>query len=720
MTSSTWSPSSNTSALPRTSAEDKRLYTAAAVLAGFLTLVAGAFWAAVALVSGTTGGPFVVPTDQLVPTIQAHPVAVAALGTLGLTLISVPLVLAAVWALKNLSPTLPGHATRTEIKAELSEERARATAVWTRPGMTEAQRKACPVTDVAVPLHADEHRKPLWLPLENPSGVIAPTQSGKSRRDLIHKILAAPGGMLVSTTKPELFVWTAMTAHRRGVPVLLFDVTGSVDWPAQVRWSPIAGCEHPTQAMRRAKALVDAAAVDLGKQSGGNERTFRTRAYGVIRSYLVAAAIGDCSVGTLVDWSSSLKDEPVLILAERFPQLSRNLRSEMTMVAETRDAVWMSVRKALEPFLQDRIQTLCSPEPGTGFDAEAFIRSGGALYLIAGEETAADVAPVLTALVDHVITTARDLANLSAHERLDPVFSVILDELPTATPVPSLPATCADSAGRGVVIHWAAQSRAQLEEIYGQGGARSLVENTTALVVFGGIKDDHTLGWLSKLCGDYDVVRKSRSNGGGGTGKSSTTTSLQRVAKYQPADIREIPRDRALIIFRHLSPILARTTDVAARPDADNLTADRTRIRDGRSLVDRHGYPLPTTKPAVTHHPIAGPPPETTTPDETALSSLQDPGTAVASVATPAEPAGFAEAAVPARPDPQGRARLEPAARAALDTLIDTAQPWSEEEPPSGPEQDPIAGEDPDGGGTDVTGSGADVISLHARDRRPR
>jgi len=379
---------------------------------------------------------------------------------------------------------------------------------------------------------------------------------------------------------------------RRGVPVLLFDVTGAVDWPAQVRWSPIDGCEDPTQAMRRAKALVDAAAVDLGTVSGGNEKTFRTRAYGVIRSYLVAAAISGEQVGTLVDWAASMDEVPVRILDERFPQLASNLHAELKMVPETRDAVWMSVRKAIEPFLQDRIQALCSPPRGAGFDAEAFIRSGGALYLIAGEKSAADVAPVLTALVDHVITTARDMAARSAEERMDPVFSVFLDELPTATPVPDLPQTCADSAGRGVLIHWVAQSRAQLEQTYGHEGARSLIDNSAALVAFGGIKDEKTLEWLAKLCGDHDVTRKSRSSGGLFSGSGQTTTSLQRLPKYQAATIREIPRDRALIIFRHMAPILARTTDVSERPDAKALLADRATLREAEPIVDASGYPV--------------------------------------------------------------------------------------------------------------------------------
>jgi len=130
--------------------------------------------------------------------------------------------LAGIWAAKRFAPNTAGHATRADIKAELSEDRARATAAWTRPALTAKDRRHCAVTQVAVPLHADEHHRRLWLPLENPTGIIAPTQSGKSRRDFTPKILAAPGGMLVSTTKPELRHWHcdlagagALVTHRR-------------------------------------------------------------------------------------------------------------------------------------------------------------------------------------------------------------------------------------------------------------------------------------------------------------------------------------------------------------------------------------------------------------------------------------------------------------------------------------------------------------------------
>jgi len=42
-----------------------------------------------------------------------------------------------------------------------------------------------------------------------------------------------------------------------------------------------------------------------------------------------------------------------------------------------------------------------------------------------------------------------------------------------------------------------------------------------------------------------------------------------------------------------MAPILARTTDVASRPDADGLLADRRTLReDAAALVDGSGYPV--------------------------------------------------------------------------------------------------------------------------------
>jgi transcriptional regulator with XRE-family HTH domain len=112
----------------------------------------------------------------------------------------------------------------------------------------------------------------------------------------------------------------------------------------------------------------------------------------------------------------------------------------------------------------------------------------GSLYLIAGQHQAAQAAPLLTALVEHWLTTAQDMALDFPHRRHDPPVTTVLDELTTATPVPQLPDIISDSAGRGVLIHWAAQSLAKLEDVYSSPRGRQLLDNTTTLSVWGGLK----------------------------------------------------------------------------------------------------------------------------------------------------------------------------------------------------------------------------------------
>lgn len=53
--------------------------------------------------------------------------------------------------------------------------------------------------------------------------------------------------MVVSTPKPEQFLWRAMTAHGRGVSVPLFGVSGSLDWPAQVQGHADRHRQSPVQ-----------------------------------------------------------------------------------------------------------------------------------------------------------------------------------------------------------------------------------------------------------------------------------------------------------------------------------------------------------------------------------------------------------------------------------------------------------------------------------------
>lgn len=515
-----------------------------------------------------------------------------ALGTLLVSLGVTVSLLIAMW--RVWGPTQAGHASRAEIREELSPTAARRTATWTRPSLSPAQRRNAPITELAAPLHRGPTGR-MWVPFENPTGTLAPTQSGKTRRDLAHKAIDAPGPLLCSTTKADLIEFAGLARTRRPAagPVLVYDATGTVSWPAQLRWSPVTGCADPAIAYRRARAMVEAAAVTVeagGGGSAGNDRVFRERATMVLSAYLLAAALTGRAMHSVVSWATEKPPslEPVQLLNHYYPALSANLRAETEMVARTADAVWMSVRRVLEPLMNPTLLDLCTPEPGHGFDAAQFITDNSSLFLIAGQHQAAQAAPLLTALADHWLTTAQDLALTRPSRRLDPPATAVLDELPNATPLPELPDVISDSAGRGVIIHWAAQSLAHLEDTFTPTRARQLLDNTTTLTAWGALKDARALEWLSTLAGHHDRPRwQHHTDTFMGPGRTSVGT--ETVPTYRPGDIRGLPKGEVIVIHRHLPPIRARTIDINHRPDWPQLRADIRTVRAGNVAVATDG-----------------------------------------------------------------------------------------------------------------------------------
>lgn len=510
---------------------------------------------------------------------------------------------------RRFGPTTAGHASRGDVRAELSPSAARRTAEWTRPSLSAAERRRAAPTELAAPLHRGPGG-PMYTPLENPTGALAPTQSGKSRRGLAHIVLDAPGAVLCSTTKPDLleFAGLARTRREEAGPVLVFDATGQVRWPARLRWSPMTGCTDWAAAFRRAHTMVEASAVGLVNVAG-NDKVFRERATFVLGSYLLAAAAGGASIERLVNWAlqRTTSNEVVDILdGAGYADLAANLLEEVGMVAETADAVWLSVRRVIEPFLDPVLRELCSPPAGDGFDARSHLRDQGSLFLIAGQHHAAHAVPVLTALVEDWLTTAQEMALGCPARRLDPPATAVLDELPNATPLPQLPDTVSDSAGRGVLIHWGAQSIAQLEDTFTSARARQLLDNTTTLSLWGGLKDKRALDWASTLAGHHDRVRH-QAHTDGLLLPGRTSIGSETVPTYRPGEIRTVRRGRVLVLHRYLRPIHATTVDVTDRPDWPQLRRDVDDVRNGTARVTEDGYAR-RPKPVRFHPAVLRPP----------------------------------------------------------------------------------------------------------------
>ncbi|MDN5918079.1 MAG: TraM recognition domain-containing protein [Pseudonocardia sp.] len=574
--------------------------------------------AALALAGALAGGPLVWPSlgdtvtslgvlsgFQLAPLPAPHAALADHRGLFWVTaailvaVASAAVVLLVVPAWMRWGPTPPGHATRREMRRQVSPAACRRQARYTRP--TLAPRTA--VEELGTPVGQGPGGLVL-VPHRHHVGIIAPTQAGKTRRLITPIALAAPGAMWCQSTKPDILLHTALARTRRSGagPVLVLDTTDTVSWPATLKWSPIIGCQDPEIARRRAMTLVEAAAVTVEAGDGrgaGNDRVFRERAVMVLRAYLMAAAL-DTSAGVdeLLTWAAARQGTaPMDTLAKQgHSKIAADLQAEANMTAKTADAVWMSVRRVLEPLASPRVRAFCSPSPNEAVDLRTLIGSGGSVYIVAGRRQAPDWVPVLTALAEEWLHTAQDMALVGPGERLDPPAVAVLDELTNATPMPGLPDVISDAAGRGVLTHWAVQSVAQLQGAFGEGPATALLENSSTKVVFGGISDSTTLRWLSTVLGEHEQLRRQTQTDGflsGGRDTSSTET----VPTLRPGDVRTLEQDQVLVAHGNLRAIRARTVDLTKRRDWRQLSADAESIRGGYAEVNANGHS--TLRPAV-------------------------------------------------------------------------------------------------------------------------
>ncbi|GAA3612631.1 type IV secretory system conjugative DNA transfer family protein [Microlunatus ginsengisoli] len=516
-------------------------------------------------------------------------------------LLGVGVLVAGCWAgrvfYRLTAPTGTGFATRAHVARELSPAACRRRAKITRPDLTRRGRARAAAGQVGIPLHqAPVTGASLWLPLENATGVIAPQQSGKTLTDLIHKVLHAPAGLMVTSTKLDLFLLTASARQRTGSRVWLLDLTGAATWPTIVRWSPIHGCTTVKAAKRRAQALVHATTGGNSDDSG-NHRFFERRAVDVLTAYLLAAALSGASIPEFVGWCQNDTNTDAADILRQHPDLAavrRTLLQAQTVVDETRSGIWETLRDAIGCLTDPDLARTTLPHPEQpGFDPATFIRAGGTLYVVGSDDDAAAQAPLITAFVQDVLDTARRLAltdiPTTGRERLTPPFTAVLDEVASICPLPDLPDTLSDSAGRGVLIHYALQSPAQAQQRWGKA-ANTLFDNTTALTILGGLKSEDTLKWASLLVGRRLEERSSRQTGRGLGQPDSRHIGHERVDILEPAAIRQIPRGRALLIHRTTPALIVTLIPAWTRPDWTQLHTDATRLR--------HQTTSHTTEPA--------------------------------------------------------------------------------------------------------------------------
>lgn len=462
-----------------------------------------------------------------------------------------------------------GFANRTDIRRHLSAAAVIARARHTRPTLTAGKQRIRP-EQAGLALGTDPHsRQQIWGSVEDSYLYLGPPRSGKGVHLIIPQTLDAPGPVLVTATRPDTLRHTHQLRSRRG-PVLAFDPQGLADDIPRLRWAPHRGCDDPLVAIGRARALAAGAQLSTGSTSNGDFWESMTAA--VLRAYLHAAALTGRPIGDVLLWASRPTDPtPVRILRSE-TQAAGGWAEELAAQAgadpRQRDSVWAGVRRAVDSLADPRVLAACSPATGEEFDPGGFLDDNGTLYLLGTTGAQLSVAPLVTALLEDLLDTARKRAASSVGGRLDPPLLLLLDEAANIAPIPSLPNLLADGGGTGITTVAVLQSMAQARARWGEQAADALWDAATTKVIFGGLAHADDLSRISRLAGEIDQPTWTRSTGPSG---NSSSVAARRLPALPLEQLRCLPPGQAIVLARHTAPVRVHLTPWWQRPDAKQI-----------------------------------------------------------------------------------------------------------------------------------------------------
>ncbi len=342
--------------------------------------------------------------------------------------------------------------------------------------------------------------------------ILGPPRSGKTNALIIPNVLASNGPVVSTSTKPDVLDATRTARSSLG-RCYLFDPTGSVDRPADVRplrWSPLQSCTTWTGALSMARSLVE-----VGSSGGRAEHSHWTeRAQALLAPLLHAAALEGVDMRTLLTWVDRRQALPAQQVLDCGPDrptaLARNLLDGIVATDERElSGIWSTASGALTGFRSDHA-LLVTTDPD--FDPARFVESSDTVYVAAPAHRQALVAPLVVGLIEDIrqATYAR-----SAQEPFRPSWPPVLlalDEVANIAPLPELPSMISEGGGQGLVTLACLQDLSQARNRWPEraDGFPSLFGTT---VVLPGIGDVRTLDALSTLAGDEEVPVRSVSSG---------------------------------------------------------------------------------------------------------------------------------------------------------------------------------------------------------------
>ncbi len=479
-----------------------------------------------------------------------------------------------------------GHASTFELWLRWGRLAAFRRSARARRSMTFWRRLWCP-EEHSLLIGRAQYRHGLRIPVEEHLLVMAPPRTGKTGL-LARIILHYPGPVVATTTKHDVYQLTSGIRAARG-RVHVFNPQRIGGVASTFRWNPVAGCQDPATAIRRADHFAYAVSM-----SGTEESSFwSAKASSYLRCLFHAAALAGSDMRTIAAWALGSAEPAEDILtragAAQWAAELAELRSEAQKTAAT---VRMVLSRALGFMADPALAASVLPSSDGGVDIPGFLRDVGTLYLIAeSEHDDSPVAPLFAAMAGEIHHAAAQYGQAMPGGRLDPPLLMALDEIVQTCPVP-LPAWLADSGGKGIQLIPVAHGEAQLRTRWGKDGAQVVLDTCGVKAWLPGITDTTTLMMASDLCGQACFTERDHARPTLWGGREREPDRDRRVWHdvMTAGMIRQLPAGHALIIRGGCAPVIARLA--AAWKDPAYKRARRAGTATARIA--------PATEPATT------------------------------------------------------------------------------------------------------------------------
>lgn len=436
-----------------------------------------------------------------------------------------------------------------------------------RPSLANVEAKALRGRDVGAAL-GDVSGHMLFKSHEDVELLICGPRSGKTSAKVVPDILAAPGPVVATSNKPDVWLLTAGLRARVG-PTYLFDPQ-RITYQRQNFWIDLLRYVRDVESAARMAGYFMREVGGGGHGSTDRADPFFTPAAAkTLRQLLLAASCSGRTLRDVVLWVATRALEPAVYLERAgYGAQAASLLSTLELPPETKGGIFEGVSTALACLDSEALLRWVTPpstwhEPPADpnavpvLDLWSMITSPRdpqpTLYLLSREGEGSG-RPVIAAIVGELIDVAVQAA--SAHGgRLDPPVCLSLDECANIVRLPELPSWFSWFGSLGLMVTVVLQSREQGRGVWGREGFDALWSAATVKTVGAGVQDADFCEELSRLVGDHKVEETSTSYSAGG---QSLSRQLRTERILNASDIAAMPRSKALLFSSGRRPAMLR------------------------------------------------------------------------------------------------------------------------------------------------------------------